>query len=431
MTFKKIAACICWALFGMVVLACSGKSKESPKHFRAGVAKVNITPAKSLPLLGYDPRMSTDVRDSLYHRVVVLDDGSTSFYLVTSDICSVDPSIYERVLGKLKSKYGIDRQNFWWSFSHTHSAPVVGPSGTFSVMLGHTSEAPHDQAYVNFVEERLLQAVEQARKSMVAAKLGVGFGESQANINRRARDINNNISLGEYPEGPIDRKIGVLRIERTDNSLLALIGNYPIHGTVLPPSDRTISGDVVGVVSQYVEKKLGATMLFANGAEGNVAPIGSHSGNLEQFKPLLGDKIIEAANQISVTTTDVKLDVGSFILETPRHERLNNWPTYLSSYLGTSSGKAMIKMPISFLFINKNIAIWSAPCELFNEVATAVRDNSPFPFTFFYGVTNGTLGYLPTRSEFALGGYEAGVSPFTPGAAEEIVQKVGEYLNKR
>ncbi len=419
-------------LTGCVLVTHSPGSGKLPQPFRAGTAKVNITPERSLPLLGYGPRMSAEVRDSIYHRVVVMDDGKTFFFLVSSDLCSVDPSIYERVLARLKKMYGIDRRNFWWSFTHTHSAPIVGPAGVFSVMLGYDTEAPYDEEYVSFVEEKLLQAVEEARKMMLPARLGVGWGYSEANINRRARNKNNKTYLGENPDGEIDRKIGLLRLEKEDQSLLALIANYPIHGTVLPSADNTISGDVTGTVSEYVEQQLGVPLLFINGAEGNVAPIKSFSGNLEQFKTLLGDKIIEANNRIAVTTRQVKLSLGSFIFETPRNERLTKWPAYLPDYLNVlSSGAAMIRMPLNFLFINDEIAIWSAPCELFCEVSNAVREKSSFPYTFYYGVTNGTLGYFPTREEFALGGYEVGVSPFSPGAAEDLEQKVSEYLDSR
>lgn len=421
---KKVLVVFCCALVAGIQTGLS-------QQFRAGVAKVNITPERSLPLLGYGPRMSEEVRDSIYHRVVVMDDGKTSFFLVSSDICSVDPSIYERVLGKLKKKYGIDRQHFWWSFTHTHSAPVVGPAGVFAVMLGHDKEQPYDEEYVRFIEEKLIQAIDKAKNALAPCRLGVGWGYSRANINRRARDIDNKTFLGENPDAEIDRKIGLLRLEKEDDrSPLALIANYPIHGTVLPPSDKTISGDVTGVVAEYVEQQVGAPLLFINGAEGNVAPLRTFSGRLKQFRALLGEKILEANNRIKATTGQVRLTPGSLVLETPRNERLNRWPKYLPDYLRiTSSGVAMIRMPVSFLFINNEIAIWSAPCELFVEVSNAVREKSPFPYTFYYGVTNGTLGYLPTREEFPLGGYEVGVTPFSPDAAEDLEREVGEYLD--
>jgi len=64
----------------------------------------------------------------------------------------------------------------------------------------------------------------------------------------------------------------------------------------------------------------------------------------------------------------------------------------------------MVKLPVRFLRINDTI-IWSAPVEMFCEIATAVRDRSPFTNTFYFGYTNGWIGYLPTRQAFEEGGY--------------------------
>ena len=57
----------------------------------------------------------------------------------------------------------------------------------------------------------------------------------------------------------------------------------------------------------------------------------------------------------------------------------------------------MVRLPVRFLKINEDIAIWSAPVELFCEISNEIRDRSPFPYTFYFGYTNGWLGYLLYR----------------------------------
>jgi hypothetical protein len=84
----------------------------------------------------------------------------------------------------------------------------------------------------------------------------------------------------------------------------------------------------------------------------------------------------------------------------------------------------MIRLPVPFLQINNDIAIWAAPLELFCEISLDVRNRSPFPYTFYFGYTNGWLGYLPTKEEFAHGGYEAATSPFTDEAGEDLTHAV-------
>ena len=72
--------------------------------------------------------------------------------------------------------------------------------------------------------------------------------------------------------------------------------------------------------------------------------------------------------------------------------------------------------------------IWSAPVEMFCEIATAVRDRSPFTNTFFFGYTNGWMGYLPTREAFEEGGYEPKTSVFTAAAEQDVLDGVITYL---
>ena len=77
--------------------------------------------------MGYGPRQSTGVHDRIYHRVIALDDGRTQFFLVSSDLCLFSPELYDEVASALQQE-GIERKQFWWSVTHTHSAPEVGPA---------------------------------------------------------------------------------------------------------------------------------------------------------------------------------------------------------------------------------------------------------------------------------------------------------------
>jgi hypothetical protein len=273
----------------------------------------------------------------------------------------------------------------------------------------------------------------KAREQLSPARLGVGWGFAQANINRRARDIDGTTSLGLNPDGPVDRRIGLLRIEKDDGTLMALIANYPIHGTVMGGENLLISGDAPGIVASYVEEKIGAPLLFINGAAGNIAPIYSvypdpESGHLGEFRVLLGDKILEANRKITTTTKEVKLNTGAITVETPRKTGLA-WPAHFGNYTRTTStGVNLVRLPIRFLKINDDIAIWSAPLELFCEISNEIRDRSPFPYTFYFGYTNGWLGYFPTEAEYKYGGYEPGVSPYTPQSESDLKEAVSTYL---
>jgi neutral ceramidase len=416
----------------------SGYAQKAPAKatFRAAVVKVNITPKDSQNLLGYGPRMSTGAHDSIYHKIVVLDDGTTQFFLISSDICLFSPTEYDAVTEKIQKLYGIDPVNVWWSVTHTHSAPEVGPPGMYATYLADRI-VKLDQTYTGLFEQKLIDGIKEARQKLVPAKMGVGWGFSQANINRRAVDVNGKASLGLNPDGPVDRRIGLIRIDKEDGTPIALIANYAIHGTVLGPQFTEISGDAPGVVASYVEEQIGAPVLFVNGAAGNLAPIYSvynspQSGHLNQFKVLLGDRIIAANKKISSATNEVKLVAGALTLETPRKPELG-WPADMTRYSKTTKeGTNYVRMPVRFLKINNDLAIWSAPIELFCEISNEVRDRSPFEYTFYFGYTNGWFGYMPAAEEFPFGGYEVErVSPFTAAAADDLTELVTGYFEGR
>ncbi|HEX8039327.1 MAG TPA: neutral/alkaline non-lysosomal ceramidase N-terminal domain-containing protein [Chryseosolibacter sp.] len=417
-------------------LSAIGQKPAATPAFRASVVEINITPEEPQNLVGYGPRNSTGTHDPIFHKIVALDDGTTQFFLVSTDICLVSPAEYDKVTAKLQKLYGIDPLNVWWSVTHTHSAPEVGPPGMYAVYLADRV-VKVEPAYTEWMEQKLIDGIKEAREKLAPAKMGIGWGFSQANINRRAIDVDGKASLGLNPDGPVDRRIGLIRLDKEDGSPLALIANYAIHGTVLGPQNTLISGDAPGIAAQYVEEKTGVPVLFINGAAGNLAPIYSvypnpGAGHLKEFKVLLGDRIINANKKILSTTGDVKLKTGKITVETPRKPELG-WPQELGNYSKTTKdGINYVKMPVRFLQINDNIGIWSAPIELFCEVSNEVRERAPFEYTFYYGYTNGWLGYMPTAEEYPHGGYEVErVSPFTAAAASDLTESVVGYFEGR
>ena len=415
------------------------QNTKATGSFRAAVVKVDITPETPQWLRGYNPRQSTGIHDRLYHKIVVLDDGKNQFYLISTDVVGIPVPEYDRVAEILREQMGIDPLNVWWSVTHTHSAPEIAThfkGVTFPSMANRAKLAAgheNDTAYTAWFEKKLINGIKEARSKLAPARFGVGWGYSQANINRRAIDVDGKASLGLNPDGEVDRRIGLIRIDKENGTPLAVIANYAMHGTVLGGESTLISGDAPGIAAEYVEEKTGATVLYINGAAGNLAPIYSvypnpRAGHLKQFRTLLGDKILEAHARISATDDKINLVVGSIIAETPRRADVG-WSDDIAKYARTtSSGAHLVRLPIRFLRINSDIAIWSAPLEMFCEISNEIRNHSPFPYTFYFGYTNGSLGYLPDETAWQYGGYEPGVSAFTPAAHKDVREAVLGYL---
>src|ERR1017187_5726049 len=123
--------------------------------FRASAVKVDITPQSQQWLQGYDARQSTGVRDHIYHRVAAMDSGDTQFYLISTDVAGYSPAFYDEVTGQLRQEMGIDPKNVWWSVTHTHSAPELGPPGMSKIFHPARFEHQWDREYAAFATKSL------------------------------------------------------------------------------------------------------------------------------------------------------------------------------------------------------------------------------------------------------------------------------------
>ena len=295
--------------------------------------------------------------------------ATTTFFLVSTDICTISPTFYDSFCRKLEDETGIKPSQIWWSTTHTHSAPHVGPQDLgrlFAGTLGDRFSIQHDTAYWTWVTDTLMKGIQEAQAQLKPARLGIGSGEAHANVNRRELR-NGRTVLGVNLDGPVDRQLGLIRLEGIDGKPIGFIANYAIHGTSLGGKNRLISGDAIGFATEYAEQKLGAPVLFANGAVGNVAPrysVGADWNNphLKEYTTLLGDPIVAVNASISETTSNVTFSTGTTWIETPRRKGLN-WPDNLKHYASVSDeGVEQMRIPIYSLVINRDtVILGSAP----------------------------------------------------------------------
>ncbi len=383
---------------GLLLLWITALTTLEAGPFRAACVKVEITPKDSVWMLAYGTRRSEGTHDPIFHRILALDDGDTRFVLISTDVAGISPAFHDQVVADLQAEVDLGLDQVWWTATHTHSGPVLGTVGLLGVMRPKWIERygydPNPE-YSAWAKAGLLEGIRRAVSDLRPARLGLGTGQSRANINRRPLDLEGKAFLGRNPDGPVDRQIGLIRLEHEDGTPLALIANYAMHGTVMGGRNlKLISGDAPGIVAEYVEEEWGAPVLFINGAAGNLAPIHAHldftserqaKANLQallHFRGLLGRPILEANSRI-ITTSKVELGLGEVVVETPLKPDMS-WASEVEAYLRTTdSGERMIQLPIHFLTINEEVFVWSMPVELFTEIAQVVRRASPYPRTFF------------------------------------------------
>ena len=106
-----------------------------------------------------------------------------------------------------------------------------------------------------------------------------------------------------------------------------------------------ISGDAPGVVAAYLEEQLGGTVLYINGAAGNIAPI--YSVYAERQRPPVPVPGAARRSRYCRRAGDgrrnrrVVIRHGEQVVETPREPELD-WPDELAAY--ATSDRQRIKL---------------------------------------------------------------------------------------
>ncbi|MBI3694989.1 MAG: neutral/alkaline non-lysosomal ceramidase N-terminal domain-containing protein, partial [Acidobacteria bacterium] len=229
----------------------------------AGVGKADLTPPIGTPLAGYGARVggpSTGVHDPLEARAVVLSNGVEKIALVAVDHLGFDHAMVERVRAAAE-KSGIARDHIFVMSSHTHAG-----GGAYLEIFPELA-GKFDRKIQEFYEQRAADAIVVAARALRPAKIAIGAG-AVAGLSR---------FRSSWPPGggPIDPEVGVIRIDdAATNQPFVVLMNFAAHPTVLGAKNFQFSADYVGYARQAVERFLGGAVmaLFANGAQGTVAP---------------------------------------------------------------------------------------------------------------------------------------------------------------
>ena len=100
---------------------CQGSTQG---RLRAGSAKVDITPKES------ELAVATDsIRNHLFVRAIVVDDGSACALLVGLDLGGASNQIVDDATTRASKSTGCPAQNFIISATHTHSSNTLGLGG--------------------------------------------------------------------------------------------------------------------------------------------------------------------------------------------------------------------------------------------------------------------------------------------------------------
>jgi neutral/alkaline ceramidase-like enzyme len=372
--------------------------------YRAGLARIDITPPAGHAMGGYSDRKggATGTHDPLYATVLVIESGETQLALVTCDLRSF---VSTRVGELAKQKFGIGRTIL--SVSHTHSGPL-----TWEARTPWYAEA----------EDKMVRAIGEAKAAMFPAALSVSTGRIYLGHNRRkVADGRATMwwrNAEKLPSRPLDPTVNVLEVKDAAGKTRALLVNYACHPSVLGPDNLQYSADYPGAMKRYVEAQVpGATCLFVQGGAGNINPYrdkepvaGQGFQAVEEMGQQLGKTVVSIAGRGRPVT-------GALRMTSEVMEVANRWKPTEKIPIGWTAGA-----------FGDSLCFAALPGEPFVEHQITFREKSEcrdaMMFGYSYSVGGGWAGYLPTVQAAVEGGYGADYNTTVAvGTGERLVDR--------
>lgn len=357
-----------------------------------GRARVDITPPVGIPLGGWPvDRHSVRVYRPLTCRVLVLRDGVEEAVIVTLDLLGTSTELADEIRAAVTDATGVPATNVLLTSSHTHSGPIMPPC----LMRG--LPAP-DERYLADLERWVVEAVVSARREQIEVQVGAGIGSCDLAVSRRRLDPDGRVYWPPRadPDLPVDRSVGVVRFDAADGSTPALILGYGCHPTVAGPSDD-LGPDYPGRAREELARTFpGAEAYFLLGNAGDVRS--DHTNDDATFRWDVTTEVIEEAGErLGRAAVDVAAGIraehGGFL--DVRHT---------SDQVVTASGNQV--RPCSFHALRVGpVDLVTNPAETFTEIGLKLREQWPRPVVFA-SLTNGFIGYVPTKAAYSAGGYE-------------------------
>ncbi len=406
----------------LLLLHCVAWCGDEPAALKVGTARVEVTPEKPVQMSGYSSRkdLSTGVHDPLSARVLAFEADGKRLVLVSVDIIGFYGGTAEYFRDALLAEFNLAPSELFLCAIHTHSAP----SPTIDKEKGH----PNNVGYTEKLRDDLVKAVGQALGRMQPAEIGIGVGSCPVGSNRRELRIDkageSSIVLGRNPNGPTDKEVLVMKVGAPDGTPLAVAFDYATHGTSLGPGNYVISGDVLGLAEQFVERIVGVGAIAPAfvGASGNIDPwfrvlpeFNAEPGWVPEpvlLGTFLGEEVVHVCRAIDANVATSRIASDLAVLDLP------------AKASGVLSGGGASTSPFVVTVARLgDVAFVGLGGEVLTEIGMAIKAGSPCRHTFVITHCNGAAGYLAPDDLHVEGGYEVRSSRFAPQAADVVVRE--------
>jgi neutral ceramidase len=433
--------------------------------YRAGTAKVKITPEKFGWLTGYGARTkpADGVALDLYARALALEDSSgKKAVMVTAEILGFPPSMSRWIRDEARKRHGLSDEQLLLTASHTHAGPAMPERPSMEVFHGFgEAEAKTVHEYAEWLRETVVVLVGKALSDLQPAKLSFSRTKATYAMNRRLPRENNIPALADNPKGITDPDVPVLEIESKDGKTRAIVFTYACHCTTLGGGMYQYHGDHAGAACQELEKSIpGAVALFVTGCGGDINPSPRGDAAMAEkhgralaaaVRGALGTaagRTISGDLRMSYRSIELPLEAAparELVAPLVEHKDKFRQRHAKETLRLLDAGKlpSAVPFPILTWQFGGDLTLIALSGETCVEYALRLKKELGEDRTWVAGYSNEVPCYIPSEKVLAEGGYEAGWDngfkrtlasgsmmyygwpvPFAPGIEERILNAV-------
>lgn len=450
------------------------------KLLRAGAAEVDITPARGIQIAGNIGvlRPTEEILEPLLAKALVLESEGRRICILSTDVLAIRGDYAAEIRRRARERHGFDASDVLVHCTQNHSAPSVGHCFCLDESFWRQWIAEDldwvlggDKRYNEPFVESLMTAIGRALRNLKPASISVGRGvDGRMAFNRRC--IMRDGTAQCHPpicdpkilqvEGPADPEVALALLRDESGNCLAALLHFSCH-TQQNVGARSITSGWPGTWCDLMRKALpGATPIVLNGCCGNLHPrnpISPIQATYHEMGAMLSEtsrKVLDAlekketpadgpaliesrVKRLRIPLRDLDpaaVESARVLLEkNPRPMWLDAEKTridwawiYAISMLDLARHRAQqpfYDYEIQVFRIG-NLAVVALTGEPFVEGQLEIKLNSPAPYTQIAHMSNGYVGYIPTRAALKRGGYEtrtAHWSKLAPEALEMIVRE--------
>jgi hypothetical protein len=373
---------------------------------KVGIGKTEIIPQVGTPSAGYIERKGAGmegVHDPLLAIALFIDNNEKQIILCSVDHLGFTYEMVQAVIQQVQVIPELKNCEIYIGSSHTHSG---GGAYLNIPFIGESLAGRYDPDVTKFYVRKTAEAIIQARKSAIPAKIGIGYGKGD--------NLSKYRGLWPVDINPLN-DIAIIKITKLDGSPFAVLFNYPVHPTVLNSQNRLFSSDFVGYARDHLEFLLGDNIqaIYFNGAQGDIIPIILDDEDPFKSCKLLGQSLAETVFTVyhKIETTD------SFDIKTQKE--LYSFKPQPTPF-GMSLGLDQYNSEINLIVLNKIHAFITIPGELsslYDHRLKALGSELGYIHTTIFGLTNDAHGYIilpesweqkTLESRFSFGGENYG-----------------------